>query len=312
MNFRDYQEQASQTDQTPTQGRSADLAGKEIMVPLLGLAGETGELLSEFKKYLRDGRSYASFDRRAAEELGDLLWYLTSVASKLNLDLEDIAKGNLEKCRARWGGGDRTQQSLLNNIDIFESAFLAEQRFPRKFDVAVRQVDSDRGPMTEVLVNGAKVGDNLTDNAYTDDGYRYHDIFHFVYAAMLGWSPVLRKLLKCKRKGRELTDRVEDGARAAALEEGISAMIFGYASENNWLEGAKGVRSDLLRTIKMMTRHLEVSRCSEGDWEAAIMCGFDVWREIAAGEGGTFSVDLNNRTVKVTSVLLPPNHKNVI
>jgi hypothetical protein len=171
-------------------------------------------------------------------------------------------------------------------------------------EVVIRPVEAEGRPRIQVFIDGKQVGDDLKDNAYTDDGYRFHDIFHFVYAAVLGWSPVLRgdRLLgrKRKRKANALVDEVEDGARAAALEEGISAMIFGYAAaEKDFLKDAKGVRSDFLRTIKMMTAHLEVSRCSAGDWERAILMGFDVWRTIRDQNGGTIIVDLDAASVSV-------------
>jgi hypothetical protein len=47
---------------------------------------------------------------------------------------------------------------------------------------------------------GLNVGDPLTDNSHRPDGYRFHDVFHMSYAVHLGWSPVLRALLKLKRK----------------------------------------------------------------------------------------------------------------
>ncbi|WNG21332.1 nucleoside triphosphate pyrophosphohydrolase family protein [Cystobacter fuscus] len=304
MEFREYQLSALRTDQMPAERTVGDPpTGPEIMMSLLGLAGEAGELLSEFKKCLRDGPSYKLFNERIGEELGDLLWYLSNVASKLGLDLDKIASDNLAKCRSRWDEHGGRQLALLNGGHSFDEGYPPEQRLPRKMELVIRPLEGQGRPKIQVLIEGNQVGDGLTDNAYTDDGYRFHDIFHFVYAAVLGWSPVLRsgKLLdrKRKRKADPLVDEVEDGARAAALEEGISAMIFGYAEENDFLKGAKGVRSDLLRTIKMMTAHLEVSRCSAGDWEKAILMGFDVWNQIRDQNGGTVLVDLDARTVTV-------------
>jgi hypothetical protein len=69
MEFDDYQEKAVLTDQFPD--KKSDGA---LMIPLLGLAGETGTLLSEFKKKIRDKESYDGFKARAEEELGDVLW----------------------------------------------------------------------------------------------------------------------------------------------------------------------------------------------------------------------------------------------
>ena len=57
-------------------------------------------------------------------------------------------------------------------------------------------------------------------------------------------------------------------------------------SATNFLEGVKGVNYDLLRTIKDMTSHLEVSTRTEGEWERAIMTGFNVWRQVKAKRQG--------------------------
>ena len=69
---------------------------------MLGLAGETGQLLSEYKKHLRDGEAHRLFMDRVGEELGDLLWYIANVASKFDLDLGQIAQQNLDKVHARF------------------------------------------------------------------------------------------------------------------------------------------------------------------------------------------------------------------
>ena len=72
------------------------------MIPLLRIAGETGTLLAEFKKKIRDKESYEGFKEKAEEELGDILWYLSNIASRLNLSLSEIASKNLQKTNERW------------------------------------------------------------------------------------------------------------------------------------------------------------------------------------------------------------------
>ena len=79
MDFKTYQARAAKTDRNPATEE------KGMMIPLLGLAGEAGELLTEYKKFLRDGKSHTQFRERFAEELGDLLWYLANVATKVGL-----------------------------------------------------------------------------------------------------------------------------------------------------------------------------------------------------------------------------------
>ena len=90
-----YQTQAQKTDRT---GADQDEDGTRAMtIPMLGLAGEAGALLSEFKKHLRDGESHRMFRTRVCEELGDILWYLANVATKFDLTLDEVAARNLEK-----------------------------------------------------------------------------------------------------------------------------------------------------------------------------------------------------------------------
>ena len=78
MDFNSYQKDALCTDHVSTRDDAASL-----IVPMLGLAGETGQLLSEYKKHLRDGEAHRLFKERVSEELGDLLWYMANVASKI-------------------------------------------------------------------------------------------------------------------------------------------------------------------------------------------------------------------------------------
>ena len=137
----------------------------------------------------------------------------------------------------------------------------------------------------------------LTDNAYDPDGYRFHDVFHFAYAAVLGWSPITRALLRRKRKSRPLLDEVEDGGRAAVIEEGVAALAFNYARRHRMLVGVSTLDFQLLRTIKDMTSHLEVSQCTTGEWERAILQGFKVWRAVLAARGGRIAINLDQRSI---------------
>ena len=74
--------------------------------PLLGLIGETGTLLSVLKKKLRDKTSYQAYTPHVIEELGDVLWYFSNVASKGGVRLSDIGK-NLDPIFTDWKDGSR-------------------------------------------------------------------------------------------------------------------------------------------------------------------------------------------------------------
>jgi NTP pyrophosphatase (non-canonical NTP hydrolase) len=287
MNLREYQERANKTDRNPAADPTDQ---KAMMIPLLGLAGEAGELLSEYKKFLRDGDTHLLFRERFVEELGDLLWYLSNVATKFGLGLPEIAERNLAKWEQRFGRPDGTA--------VLDAGYPEGERLPRGFEVHFNAIkDGSNRPRMKAYYEGKQFGDDLTDNAYEGDGYRFHDVFHLAFAAVLGWSPITRSLLGRKRKSKPQVDEVEDGGRAKAIEEGISALIFAFGKDYAFLEGKPSVSSELLRTIRSMVSHLEVARCSTGDWEKAIIQGFCVWREITKRHGGTVVVDLDNRSI---------------
>ena len=274
MDFNSYQKEALRTDRVPARDGADDAAS--LIVPMLGLAGETGQLLSEYKKHLRDGEAHRLFKERVSEELGDLLWYIANVASKFDLALSDIAAANLAKVKQRWAS-ERTEPLT------FDAELPEGERLPRRFEVELIDVEGEARQRVRVLIDGKPFGAELTDNAYDPDGYRFHDVFHFAYAAVLGWSPITRALLRRKRKSRPLLDEVEDGGRAAVIEEGVAALAFDYARRHRFLEGVAALDFQLLRTIKDMTSHLEVRQCTTGEWEQAILQGFDVWRAVLAG-----------------------------
>lgn len=112
-----------------------------------------------------------------------------------------------------------------------------------------------------------------------------------------GSSTITRALIRRKRKSRPLLDEVEDGGRAAVIEEGVAALAFDYARRHRYLDGVAALDFQLLRTIKDMTSHLEVRQCTTGEWEQAILQGFEVWRAVLAARGGRIAVDLNGRHV---------------
>jgi hypothetical protein len=144
-----------------------------------------------------------------------------------------------------------------------------------------------------------QVGDPITNASHIADGYCFHDIFHLSYAAVLGWSPVLRSLLKRKRRSDPDTDEAEDGGRAIVIEEGIAALVFAYASRHNYLDGKHHVDNDILDTIQGMVAHLEVGAHRAADWEKAIITGFAAWRRLRRNGGGTVRFDLDAQTLTV-------------
>ncbi|WP_241825314.1 nucleoside triphosphate pyrophosphohydrolase family protein [Micromonospora sp. CB01531] len=285
--MRAYQRSAAKTIQPLQAG------GDDLSVALLGLAGEAGAVLTAYKKQLRDGPSDPEFRARMREELGDVLWYLSTVAHHLELDLDDVATANLGKIADRWR---RTPAEAIPFDNDLESG----EQLPRRADFVFTLT---RGPedreMSVLTCNGVQVGDPITNASHIADGYCFHDIFHLSYAAVLGWSPVMRSLLKRKRRSNPQTDEAEDGGRAIAIEEGISALVFSYASRHRYLEGKNHVDNDVLDTIQGMVAHLEVGAHRTADWEKAILTGFAAWRKLRRVCGGTVHLDLDRQTLTV-------------
>jgi NTP pyrophosphatase (non-canonical NTP hydrolase) len=285
--MRAYQESASKTIQPAT------TPGGGLMIALCGLSGEAGAVMTAYKKQLRDGRADPAFRARMREELGDVLWYLSAVAHHLGLDLDDIATANLTKITDRWR---RTPAEAIP----FDADLDAAEQLPRRRDFVFTLTRAADGREVSILTSdGKQVGDPITNASHIADGYCFHDVFHLAHVAVLGWSPVMRSLLRRKRRSSAETDEAEDGGRAIAIEEGISALVFSYASRHLYLEGKNHVDNDVLETIQGMVAHLEVGAHRAADWERAILTGFAAWRALRRLGGGTVHLDLDSQTLTV-------------
>lgn len=103
MKFEDYAMQAMDTAIYPG----------VLTYPVLGLVGEAGEVAEKVKKYFRDGdhedvviedpivEMAPELREDIAKELGDVLWYITAIASDIGYSLDEVASLNLEKLESR-------------------------------------------------------------------------------------------------------------------------------------------------------------------------------------------------------------------
>lgn len=289
-----YQQLAQRTDHLPqdnTDGADPRLG------PLLGLAGEVGTLLAGYKKHLRDGSAYELFEDNIEEELGDIFWYLANAAEKWNLSLATIAQKNLDKTSDRWRDRDTQRRPHRKPAEHYDADRPRNERLPRTFDIAIRPVTNHTGPepKVEVIWKGKKIADALGDNTHADSGYRFHDAFHLANAAVLGWSPVARKLFSCKRAPGTMLDAVEDGGRAIVIEEGIAAFMFAYAQQHNFLVDIEHLDFHVLKTFRTFTNDLEVRTRRLWEVEEAVFQGFNVWRQLRDNGGGVVHGDLSRR-----------------
>jgi NTP pyrophosphatase (non-canonical NTP hydrolase) len=292
MNIDEYQRIAKDTMQFHLEDDDA------IVISILGLSGELGELATEFKKKFRDGASYHIFRSKLVEEMGDIFWYLSSIASINNVNLSEVLQSNIDKTRGRWLGV--SSGKLVTIFDKVNSECQASECWPRKLTLDFREeTGNDQHIVVRAYVDGKQFGDDLRDNNYMDDYYRYHDIFHFSYAAYLGWSPVVRKFLGKKRKSSSSVDEVEDGGRALVIDEAISVLVFESARDHSFYDRVTAVDEELLHSISSITAHLEVSNVSLKSWEEAILAGFKVWREVRVRRNASITFDFVNRSIEV-------------
>lgn len=281
LSFLQYQKEVEDTDDQ-----------KQFPVSLLGLVGEVGDIQTIMKRRLELRGRYPQFTKDMGEEIGDALWYLASLASLLGLSLERIAKRNVEKAKALHAKGE---------INHFDKKFPLDERFPRKFQVVFEEKPLAGGVQVKIIKNGVFIGDALSDNAVKADGYRYHDAFHLAYAAILGWSPVTRSLLRRKRKSQPNVDEIQDGARARTVEEAISIFLFNQRQKRDDYRDINSIDIGLLKTIKNLSENLEVGACTAKQWRLAIYRGYEVFRSLHKNHGGTVSLDLDKAKISYTA-----------
>lgn len=259
---------------------------EKLLRELAAAAGAlTASLQQDFKSWTPE---------KVADTLGELMAQLALVARCFQFGLAAAARENLNKIKDRWPGENPEFCRLFDSSDCEE-----HERLPRQFEIEF--ITRKVGNRTVVVqqLKGVNIGDPLTDNSHVPDGYSYHDVFHLSYVAHLGWSPVIRALLKLKRKSRSHVDENEDGARAIIIEEGIATWIFNHAHARGDFEGVQVGKLEfgLLKQVRAMVQGYEVHECPWWQWELAILRGFEVFRELREHKRGIVSVDMVKRTL---------------
>ena len=104
MTINEYQRLAMKT-------LNPELDKKDVLINgVMGLCGESGEAIDIVKKWLAQGHELDK--ERLAKELGDIAWYLAETAYALEIPLEDILRGNIEKLAKRYPEGFSAERSI--------------------------------------------------------------------------------------------------------------------------------------------------------------------------------------------------------
>ena len=103
MEFDKYQQEAAASDTF----EPCELNEVGFIEKILGLPGEAGEVVDKFKKILRDKDGVLSDEDRDSivKELGDVMWYVASIARYLDVPLSEVAEKNIVKLQGRLKRG---------------------------------------------------------------------------------------------------------------------------------------------------------------------------------------------------------------
>lgn len=104
MEINEYQKMALETAVYPKEFKT--------IYPALGMNGEAGEVADKVKKVLRDSEVIVrdvsgaiilpdAKREELAKEVGDVLWYVATMAYDLGYTLEEIATMNYQKLKSR-------------------------------------------------------------------------------------------------------------------------------------------------------------------------------------------------------------------
>jgi NTP pyrophosphatase (non-canonical NTP hydrolase) len=259
---------------------------------LLQLAGEVGLLVTD-----QEAGRLADNQSALAGRLVAIMRTLVQAANEAGVTLEAAAIKNLGKIFDRWPR-ERVYAEPL------DASAEAEEQLPRDLyvDVFERKV---RG-QTYVFqrCNGLNIGDRLTDNAMTADDYRFHDVFHYAYVAVLTWSPVIRALFRLKRKSDPKIDEAQDGARATLIEEGVATWIFGQAVRLDFFADVKvgELPFDMLKHLRQFVAGYEAEQLPLWLWEEAILQGYGAFRFLREHRHGRLHIDTLNRRLSIETL----------
>lgn len=309
-----YQRLAAQTDQYAKVG----LDPLALAVPMLGLAGEAGTLLVEQKKLYRDKPGESPDPSFIAVELGDVLWYASTVALHARIELDDLLRSSAESA-ARRQSEYALLHDLPSDLPVLDNDYPNTEQFPRRLLIRVQEERSGSralarltlvqaepnafamGPIdigresAQGFTIGGPLGSPLTDNSRRADDYRFHDAIHLGFLAVMGWSPNMRSLLHLKRRSDDAADENEDGARAIFAEEGMAAVLAKRAPQRQGFLTEVSVDDESIEMLTTVFEDLEVSKMPSWLWRRAITQGFQAMRCLAEGPGGFLVVDLDSR-----------------
>ena len=86
-------------------GQGANI--NRLTTAAVGISAEGGEFMEIVKKMVFQGKPYNDDNREhLIIELGDVMWYVMQACMALDVTIEEVVAGNVEKLKKRYPGGD--------------------------------------------------------------------------------------------------------------------------------------------------------------------------------------------------------------
>lgn len=85
---------------------------ENLILGVIGLAGEVGELLEVVKKHLF--HHHPLDETRVLKEMGDIEWYLNLLRTHFGFTLEQVHQTNIDKLAARYPEGFFSPERSMN------------------------------------------------------------------------------------------------------------------------------------------------------------------------------------------------------
>ena len=80
---------------------------ERLLTAAVGISAEGGEFMEIVKKMVFQGKPYNDDNREhLIIELGDVMWYVMQACAALDVPIEEVVAGNVEKLKKRYPGGE--------------------------------------------------------------------------------------------------------------------------------------------------------------------------------------------------------------
>ena len=86
-------------------GKGANI--ERLLTAAVGISAEGGEFMEIVKKMFFQGKPYNDDNREhLIIELGDVMWYVMQACKALDVSIEEVVAGNVDKLKKRYPGGE--------------------------------------------------------------------------------------------------------------------------------------------------------------------------------------------------------------